>query len=283
MTRTCFILMMILGLFVSTGCEETDIGTATQAGIEAIRAVTLDDEQVKRLAARISSQSDLKHTVAPPGNPYAKRLKRLSHGHDRYGDFEFNFKVYLSPKVNAFAMADGSIRFYSGLMDIMDDSELQFVIGHEMGHVVKKHIKKKIQLAYASSAVRKAIASQQNEAGEIARSVLGALTENLINAQFSQQEEREADDFGVLVLKREGLDVQPAISALMELAALGHDHSVFSSHPKPDSRAERLQQNSMSTSTVEPPSLFQRIIDWLQVLWPFGDDEQARFKSDVFI
>ena len=275
--------MVLLGLFVFTGCEETDIGTATQAGIEAIRAVTLDDEQVKRLASRLSNQSDLKHTVAPPGNPYTIRLKRLTRGHDQYGDFEFNFKVYLSPQVNAFAMADGSIRIYSGLMDVMDDRELQFVIGHEMGHVVKKHIKKKIQIAYASSAVRKAIASQQNEAGEIARSVLGALAESLINAQFSQQEEREADDFGVLFLKSGGHDVQPAISALLELAALGHDHSVFSSHPKPDSRAKRLQQNAMSPSTGEPPSLFQRIIDWLQALWPFGGDEQASLKSDVFI
>jgi metalloprotease len=29
-------------------------------------------------------------------------------------------------------------------------------MGHEMGHVVEKHIKKKIMLAYAGSAVRKA-------------------------------------------------------------------------------------------------------------------------------
>ena len=32
-------------------------------------------------------------------------------------------------------MADGTIRVYSGLMDLMTDDELLFVIGHEMGHV----------------------------------------------------------------------------------------------------------------------------------------------------
>jgi hypothetical protein len=42
-------------LFV--GCEETDIGMATQAGIDAIRAVTLNDEQVKRLAVDVAKQS----------------------------------------------------------------------------------------------------------------------------------------------------------------------------------------------------------------------------------
>jgi putative metalloprotease len=34
-----------------------------------------------------------------------------------------------------FATADGSVRVYSGLMDIMDDNELLAVIGHEIGHV----------------------------------------------------------------------------------------------------------------------------------------------------
>ena len=46
-------------------------------------------------------------------------------------------------------MADGTIRIYSGLMDIMDDRELLFVIGHEAGHVVKDHVRRKVQLAYA--------------------------------------------------------------------------------------------------------------------------------------
>jgi hypothetical protein len=64
-------------------------------------------------------------------------------------------------------------------------------------------------LAFASSAVRKAIASQQNAAGAVAGSVLGALAESLLNAQFSQQEEREADDFGVAFMEREGYGRKP--------------------------------------------------------------------------
>jgi putative metalloprotease len=34
-----------------------------------------------------------------------------------YDGYTFRYKVYLSPTVNAFAMADGTIRIYSGLMD----------------------------------------------------------------------------------------------------------------------------------------------------------------------
>ena len=100
-------------------------------------------------------------------------------------------------------MADGTIRIYAGLMDLLDDGELLFVVGHEMGHMAKEHIRKKIRLAYAASAVRKGIASQGGAAGDVAGSLLGGLAEALLNAQFSQLEEKEADDAGLAFLKRQ--------------------------------------------------------------------------------
>jgi metalloprotease len=268
MARAYLALIVILNLF-SVGCEDTDVGMALKAGADAVRAVTLDDEDVQRLAVEVAQQSDRKHEVAPPDNPHAKRLEKLTGGHGKIDGHEFDFKVYLSPTVNAFALADGSIRIYSGLMDMMTDGELVFVIGHEIGHVMENHIKEKLRLAYAGSAVRKAIASQQNEVGDIARSAVGALTENLLNAQFSQQEEREADDFGVMFLIQKGHDIQPAISALMKLAALGGNHSFLSSHPAPAKRAKRLQENAVTPAQVEDPSLLSRIVDWLKSHWPF--------------
>lgn len=266
MARAYLALIVILSLF-SGGCEDTDVGMALQAGADVVRAVTLDDEDVQRLAVEVAQQSDRKHEVAPPGDPYAKRLERLTASHRMIDGREFDFKVYLSPTVNAIAMADGTIRIYSGLMDMMSDAELIFVIGHEVGHVVENHIKEKLRLAYAGSAVRKAIASQQNEVGDVARSAIGALTENLLNAQFSQQEEREADDFGVMFLQQYGYDIQPAISALMKLAALGGNHSFLSTHPAPAKRAKRLQENALEPAQSEAPSLLSRIMDWLKDLW----------------
>ncbi len=109
MTRTCFSLIVILCLF-TTGCEDTDVGMALQAGADAVRAAALDDEDVQLLAVEVAQQSDRKHEVAPPDNPHAKRLERLTIGHRMIDGREFDFKVYLSPTVNAFAMADGTIR-----------------------------------------------------------------------------------------------------------------------------------------------------------------------------
>ncbi len=106
-------------------------------------------------------------------------------------------------------------------------------------------------------------------AGEIARSALGAFAEKLINAQFSQQEEREADDYGVLYSANRGYDRRSAISALTKLASLGSDHSFLSSHPAPEARAKRLQENASAPQQIEESRLLRRIIDWLKGFWPF--------------
>ncbi|MCF8079939.1 MAG: M48 family metallopeptidase [Desulfobacterales bacterium] len=269
-------LSCVLSIFclLLVGCEDTDIGMATQAGVDALRAATLDDQDVRRLSLAVSRQSDQTHTVAPPQNPYARRLKRLTESHQDASGNPFNFKVYLSPTVNAFAVADGSIRICSGLMDMMDDDEFLFVIGHEMGHIEEKHVKEKIRLAYAGSAVRKAIASQQNQVGAIARSGIGTLAETLLNAQFSQREERQADDYGVAYLKNRGYGIRPAVSALTKLATLGNDHSFLASHPAPKARAERLRANADAPQQMKDPSRIQRIVDWLKNLWPFHRKER---------
>lgn len=228
-------------VFLLSGCENTDVTTAVDAGRDAVKAITLSDQGVHEIAAISAQLADKQHVVAPADNKYAKRLNGLVSQQFQDGNLKFNYAVYLSPEVNAFAMADGTIRVYSGLMDMLNDGELRFVIGHEMGHVAKNHIRKKIQLAYAASAVRKGVASQNSAAGEVARSVVGGLAETLMNAQFSQLEEKEADDYGLVFLKREKYSTPDAVSALRKIAKLSKGHSFLSSHPDPEKRADRLQ------------------------------------------
>ncbi len=256
-------IIIISCWFLLYGCEDTSIDLATQAGLDALKAITLSDKDVKMLAVRASARSDQKNPVAGDNNPYGKRLKRLVGNGFQSDGYTFNFKVYLSKQVNAFAMADGTIRIYSGLMDMMNDEELLFVVGHEMGHVVKKHIKKKIMLAYAASAVRKGVASQESAVGDIARSGIGGLLQVLLNAQFSQEEERQADDFGLFYLKQNKINPSSAVSALEKLASLGKGHSFLSSHPDPDVRAKRIKKQVDDPESVSEPKVFEKLINYI--------------------
>jgi len=257
------ILICLLALFLFFGCENTNPYLAVDAGLDALKAVTLSDEDVKLLAAEASKQSDAKNRMAGSGDAHGNRLKKLVGDRTDSDGYAFDFKVYLSSQVNAFAMADGAIRIYSGLMDMMNDEELLFVVGHEMGHVVERHIRKKIMLAYAANAVRKGIASQESLVGDLARSALGGFVQALVNAQFSQAEEKEADDFGLAFIKKHGLDARSAVSALQKLDTLGKGHSFLSSHPDPALRAQRLQDqiDHPDQDQAAAPSFMDRIID----------------------
>lgn len=246
------------------GCEDTDLRLAGQAGKQAVQALTLSDGQVEKLSARTADHLDSKHRIAPPDSPYAKRLQRLVAPHQKMGQTSFDYQVYLSPKVNAFALGDGTIRVYSQLMDMLNDQELLFVLGHEAGHVLHEHVEEKMRLALAGSALRKGLASQQNLLGDVARSALGAFVHKLVNAQFSQHEEKEADDYGLQFLQTHNYDPTMAVSALHKLATLGSEHTFLSSHPAPQKRAQRLQKHLQSSGAGEdqaPQGLVQTALD----------------------
>ena len=267
--KNIYTLLLAAILAMTTSCEDTDMGMVAGAGVDIIKAVTLSDEKVVMLAKQSAAFVDNKAKIAPAGSTYAVRLQRLVKDHSSEGEHRFNYKVYMQPEVNAFAMADGTIRINSGLMDMMDDGELRFVIGHEMGHVVHKHIKKKMLLAYSGSALRKAIASQDNLAGDISRSAIGSFTESLVNAQFSQQEEREADDYGLHFLIKKGYSKKSAVSALKKLATLGSNHSFLASHPDPEGRYKRIESQLLNgvDQEGEQRSILDKILTLLLTVW----------------
>ncbi len=100
---------------------------------------------------------DQKSQVAPPANKYAVRLAQaIKSMPATVNGKKASCKVYLTKNVNAWAMANGCIRVYSGLMDLMNDDELRGVIGHEIGHVALGHSKARMQTAYGVSAAREA-------------------------------------------------------------------------------------------------------------------------------
>ncbi|WP_051305749.1 M48 family metalloprotease [Desulfogranum mediterraneum] len=262
-----YILFLLLAVPLS-GCEDTNLLMLSDAAKDGVTAISLSDHDVTALARQAAAVSDRQRQLAPADSSYAQRLGRLTRGKVKRDGHGFNFKVYLSREVNAFALADGSIRVNSGLMELMSDPELLFVIGHEMGHVVNSHSRKQLVLAYAASALRKGVASQENEIGLMARSLLGDLAQRLSHAQFSQHEERQADHYGVAFLEAEGHDRSAAISALEKLALLAREHSLLSTHPDPATRARQLVQDREENGD-EQVSILVRLLTTakLVLLW----------------
>lgn len=220
-----------------------DLGDMIDAGKDLTTAATLSDGDVKRLASEAAAVSDESNKVAPLSSPYAKRLAKLTKGMKTEKDLKLNIKVYLVQEVNAFAMADGAIRVYSGLMDAMTDDEVRYVIGHEIGHVSLGHSKKALQTAYMTSAARKAGSASGSGIAKLSDAALGDLAEKLIHAQYSQSNENDADQYALRFMKTNKYDPKAAVSALRKLEKMyGNESSVFSSHPASGDRADALEK-----------------------------------------
>lgn len=235
--------------------KNIDSSLAVGAAMDLGKSVTMSEDEVKNMAKGFADEYDRKHRVAPPNSSYSKRLNALVRKHGKEDGLELNYKVYLDKTVNAFAMADGTIRFYSGLMDLMNDDELLFILGHEIGHVKEGHISKATRIAAAASGVRKGVASTDSIAGDLAAGAAGGLLQKLVNMQFSQSQEYEADEYGVNFMKRHGYNVDGAITSFNKLAKLGSSGSgidnLFSSHPTSKSRSEALAKIIGNSSSIQ--------------------------------
>jgi putative metalloprotease len=129
-------------------------------------------------------------------------------------------------------------------MDMMTDNEVEGVLGHEMGHVALGHTRKAMQLAYATTAARTAAASVGGVIGSLSQSQLGEMGEKLVNAQFSQTQESQADDYSYDLMKKRNINPEGLVTSFEKLAKLeqGRQSSMFDSHPASEARAEHIRE-----------------------------------------
>lgn len=61
---------------------------------------------------------------------------------------------YNSRVVSIITMANGTVRVFAGLMDLMTDDEVRYVIGHEIGHIKAGHSKARMKAAAVAGECR---------------------------------------------------------------------------------------------------------------------------------
>ncbi|HDS7198391.1 TPA: M48 family metallopeptidase [Klebsiella oxytoca] len=241
---------LIAVLVISTatmlsGCKNMDVSKLGTSATSVFKAATLSDADVKSMSDAACQEMDLKNAIAPASSNYSKRLTKISSalGNNIDGT-PITYKVYMKKDVNAWAMANGCVRVYSGLMDIMTDNEIEGVIGHELGHVSLGHSRKAMQAAYATVAARDAVASAGGTVAKLTNSQLGDIAEGLINSAFSRSQERDADNFSYNLLKKRNIDPKGLVTGFEKLSKLsaGSGSSLFSSHPPSDERAESIRK-----------------------------------------
>ena len=253
------LICVMLCVFATTPAfAQFNLKKAVGGAAKAVQAATLTDEQMTAYVKEYIDWMDTHNKVCEPDHPYTQRLNRLTEGLTDVEGIPLNFKVYWVVDVNAFACADGSVRVFAALMDIMSDEELLGVIGHEIGHVAHKDSKKAFRTALLTSALKDGISANGGTIAALTDSQIGDLGEALANAKYSQKQENQADDYGYEFLKKSGKNpwaMALSFKRLQEIQGEGKQSKInqlFSSHPDLDKRIQRMEKRATDEGITPP-------------------------------
>ena len=258
MNKVLFAVFCVLAVLPVSA--QFNLSKAVGGAAKAAKALTLSDADMAAYVKESVDWMDAHNPVLPEDNPYTVRLRKLTEGVTDADGIPLNFKVYDVIDINAFACPDGSVRVFSSLMDIMSDEELMGIIGHEIGHVMKRHSKNAFRNELLTGAARDAISSAGGVAAKLSDSQLGALGQGLLNAKYSQKQEKEADNCGYDFLVAKGRNPWGMVMAFekflkMEQEAGGQSSYVqkmFSSHPETKARIEAMSKRCQKDGIARP-------------------------------
>jgi predicted Zn-dependent protease len=158
--------------------------------------------------------------------------------------FDYEFNVLQDNAINAFALPGGKIFVNTGLIVAANsEAELAGVMAHEVAHAVLSHGFLRTVNSSLFSNLRQKVP-------------FGDLVNNIVTAQFSQDQERQSDVLGTRVLTTAGYAADGLRNLLVKLPSnKSSTPSYLASHPAPTERVnslERLiQQNGYSRFAYE--------------------------------
>ena len=156
-------------------------------------------------------------------------------------EITYSFKGLNSNEVNALACPGGFIYVFKGLMDYMpSDTELAGVLGHEVGHVAKKHTVHSIEKQLWTSLIL--LAATRGQGLGLVQAAQQAWC-----AGYSRTDERGAGKEGVNNTIEAGFNPYAMLITVRKLDDLskqggGAKYGLFSSHPEPEERVKRVMK-----------------------------------------
>ncbi|ANF50194.1 peptidase [Chryseobacterium glaciei] len=251
--------VFLLGTIYSVNAQKISLGKAVDVVSKGSKALTFTNEDAIKLSKESVDYMDKNNAIAGPKDPYTVRLNKLFGKHKTQDGLNLNYKVYKVKDINAFACADGSVRVFSSLMDIMTDDELLAVIGHEIGHVKNQDTKDAIKSAYLKAAALDAASSASSSVATLNDSQVGKMANEFLDASHSKKQESEADTYSYDFMKANKYNVVGAYTAFKKLALLSEGSTqsgfqkMFNSHPDSEKRAQAIKKKAEKDGLWKDP------------------------------
>lgn len=136
---------------------------------------------------------------------------------------------------NAFALPSGDIVLTDEMVELMpDDQAVMGVLAHELGHLQRRHLTRRI---IQTSAVGAGAALLFGDVS----TVVATLPPLLLDLKYSRDVEREADDYAIAMLRHNGIALEHLAQVFVALGKLDTDTPYLSSHPASAERVARIR------------------------------------------
>jgi predicted Zn-dependent protease len=178
----------------------------------------------------------------------------------------YRITILNSPSVNAFALPGGFVYVTRGLLALANDSsELAAVIAHEMAHVTSRHGMQRQQLEAQTNLAERVVSEvlTGDPAGKQA-----AIRGKLKLAQFSRNQELEADAIGIKASGKSGYDPFAAsrfltsLGAYTDFRAASSDNDItldfLATHPAAPQRVELAKRHARQFGAPESIGISER-------------------------
>ena len=215
--------------------------TMTACGVSQQQEIQMGQEYSQQINAQLPIVSD------PEINRYINVLGDQIANLTGRADLPWRFYVVDSREVNAFAVPGGYIYVNRGLIErttTMD--ELAGVLGHEIGHVVRRHSIKQMEKAQgANVGVTLACILTNICNSQVAQAGIN-IAGGAVFARFSRQDELEADQEAIANTTKAGINPQGIVTMFQKLMSErrnrpGAVEGWFSTHPLEEDRIAATQ------------------------------------------
>jgi Zn-dependent protease with chaperone function len=159
-------------------------------------------------------------------------------------DYKINITVVKSDTKNAFALPGGEIVVFSAILDSMHTyGELAALLGHEVGHIQKRHT---LKMLFKNLSTYIFISAMFQDFSGIMAIVIenASMVEQL---SYNREVESESDDFGFDVLLKNKIDPHGMVDLFQQLMDDSHKEiegkipEFLMTHPKLDNRIETIK------------------------------------------
>lgn len=256
-------LITLLSLMVTAGCTTTSTTKAGSVGVERKQYVALVSEKEAAEQSALAYQKTVKEAenkkILNTDSKETQRVRGIANrliaqvGVFRPDALKWKWEVNVmeSKEVNAYCMAGGKIMVYTGLLEQVQptDDELAAVMGHEISHALREHVREQMSRAKAQQygllglAAAVGVATKNADNATKALALGGTVATVALTLPNSRTAEHEADEMGLELAARAAYNPEASITLWKKMNALGGSKppEFLSTHPSGDSRIADLQ------------------------------------------